>query len=71
MTEKEFPYSHIQHFQISDKPEDIEEKVKSFLECGWLYVGQVTIAKQLFECVVWERIKGEPIYPSDYLTNTK
>lgn len=63
MKKKDFPYSHIQHFQITDNPQVVENKVKSYLECGWLYVGQVMIAKQLFECVVWERINGDPIYP--------
>lgn len=65
MEKKDFPYSHIQHFQISENPKDVERKVMDFLECGWLYVGQVTIARMLFECVVWERSKGEPIYPAD------
>lgn len=66
MEKKDFPYSHIQHFQTDGDSQAVIQKVKNFIECGWLYVGLVSIAGSLFECVVWERSKGEPIYPENH-----
>ncbi|SJP64031.1 Uncharacterised protein [Clostridioides difficile] len=45
--------------------QEINEKIDSFTECGWLYIGDFKIGNDLFIQFAWNK-PNKPILPKGY-----
>ncbi|MDQ0176034.1 hypothetical protein [Bacillus chungangensis] len=66
MEKTDLPYSQIQAFNAYGSQEELQKKIKTFQDNGWVFIGSTPIVGAPFLSVGWPKEKGDPIYPEEY-----